>query len=209
MVIVPAPFPALGFDCITTMDPARASALKAAGMSFAVRYLGALTATEVSDILGAGLLLSVVTYGEGENWDPNSSGDPAGLGASAAQSDLVHLASIGIPVGATVWIDLEGVVTTATAAQVGAWVNGRAAVLKAAGWDVGLYVGANSVLNASQLYAIANVDRYWHSLSDVPTPACGFSLLQLYKTITLAETEIDVDCVQYDWQDRLPMMVGA
>ena len=42
MVVQPAPFPALGFDCITTMDAARASALKAEGMKFAVRYLGSL-----------------------------------------------------------------------------------------------------------------------------------------------------------------------
>ena len=61
-----------------------------------------------------------------------------------------------------------------------------------------------------QLYSLAQIDRYWKSLSDVPTPdSCGFCMMQLWKTITLAGTEIDVDCIQYDYQDRLPMMVAA
>ncbi len=203
MVVLPAPFPALGFDCVTPMNPARASALKAAGMSFCLRYLGSVTAQELADILAAGLLFMPVTFSRAPGWIPTP-----GLGTSDGQQDVQHLKALGLPSGCTVWIDLEGCAGSAQA--VADWVNSRAQVIRSAGFDVGLYVGGGDVLNGQQLYSLAQIDRYWRSLSqDVPTPAsCGFCMLQLWKTITLAGTEIDVDCIQYDYKDRLPMVVG-
>lgn len=203
MVIKPAPFPALGFDCVTVMTPQRASALKAAGMSFAIRYLGSVTAAELKIILDAGLLFMPVTFSRAPGWVPT-----AAMGTSDGTLDVQHLQSAGIPQGCTVWIDLEG--TAGSAPVVAAWVNARATVIRAAGYDVGLYVGAGDVLNGQQLYSLAQVDRYWRSLSAVPTPdTCGWCMMQLYKTIELAGTEIDVDCIQYDFRDRLPLMVAA
>lgn len=203
MVVKPAPFPALGFDCITVMTPQRASALKAAGMTFAIRYLGSVTAAELQVILAAGLLFMPVTFSRAPGWIPS-----AGMGTADGNLDVQHLNQAGVPKGCTVWIDLEGCAGSAQA--VADWVNSRASVIRAAGYDVGLYVGAGDVLNGQQLYSLAQIDRYWKSLSDVPTPAtCGFCMMQLWKTITLAGTEIDVDCIQYDYRDRLPMMVAA
>jgi hypothetical protein len=203
MVVQPAPFPALGFDCVTVLDAGRASALKAAGMKFCLRYLGSVTAAELATILAAGLMFMPVTFSRAPGWVPTQA-----LGTADGQQDVEHLKAAGIPQGCTVWIDLEG--AAGSAAAVAAWVNARAVVIRSAGYDVGLYVGAGDVLNGQQLYALANIDRYWKSLSDVPTPEpCGFSMLQLWKTITVAGTEIDVDCIQYDYKDRLPMCVGA
>ncbi len=203
MVIKLAPFPALGFDCDTVLTATSAAALKAAGMTFAIRYLGSVTAAELAAILGAGLMFMPVTFSRAPGWIPT-----AALGTSDGQTDVQHLTSAGIPKGCTVWIDLEG--TAGSAAAVAAWVNARAAVIKAAGYDVGLYVGAGDVLNGQQLYALAQIDRYWKSLSDVPTPEnCGFSMLQLWKSIMLAGTFVDIDCIQYDYEDRLPLMVAA
>lgn len=203
MVVQPAPFPALGFDTDTPLTVASATGLKAAGMRFCLRYLGSVTAAELAIILNAGLLFMPVTFSRAPGWIPT-----AAMGTSDGQLDVQHLHSAGIPQGCTVWIDLEGCAGSATA--VSAWVNARAAVIRAAGYDVGLYVGAGDVLNGQQLYALAQIDRYWKSLSDVPTPEpCGFSMLQLWKTITLAGTLVDIDCIQYDYRDRLPMCVGS
>jgi hypothetical protein len=201
MVVQPAPFPALGFDCVTPMTLARATALKAAGMSFAIRYLGSVTATEVSEILAAGLLFMPVTFSRAPGWVPT-----ADMGTQDGTTDVERLTALGLPKGCTVWVDLEGAVGPASV--VSAWVNARAAVIKAAGYDVGLYVGYGDVLDSQQLYSLINVDRYWKSLSNVPTPNCGFSMMQLWKTVTVAGTEIDVDVIQYDYQSRLPMMIG-
>jgi hypothetical protein len=204
MVIKPAPFPCLGFDCVTILDAARATSLKAAGMSFAIRYLGSITPSELASILDAGLLFMPVTFSRGPGWVPS-----AAMGTQDGTQDVQHLTSLAIPKGGTVWIDLEG--AAGSAAIVAAWVNARAKVIRAAGYeDVGLYVGAGDVLNGQQLYDLAEIDRYWRSLSSVPEPArCGFSMIQLWKTITLAGTEVDVDTVQFDYLDRLPMMVAA
>jgi hypothetical protein len=203
MNIVQAPFPAFGFDCVTVMDQTRASALKAAGMAFAIRYLGSVTATELNIILNAGLLFMPVTFSRAPGWVPT-----VGMGTADGQTDVQHLTSASIPKGCTVWIDLEG--TAGGPQAVADWVNERATVIQSAGYDVGLYVGSGDALNSQQLYSLAQIDRYWKSLSDVPTPAgCGFCMMQLYKTITLAGTEIDVDCIQYDMRDRLPLMVSA
>lgn len=204
MNVQPAPFPALGFDTTTVMDASRVQGLKAAGMVFAIRYLGSLTSNEVAVILGGGLGLMPVTYSRMPGWSPT-----AEMGTEDGNLDVQHLTAAGLPKGCTVWIDLEGVSPTATAADTAAWVNARATVIRQAGYDVGLYVGSADLLSAQQLYALAQIDRYWHSLSDVPTPSCGFALIQLYKTITLAGTEVDIDTVQYDYKDRLPLMVFA
>lgn len=203
MVVQPTPFPALGYDCVTPMDAARASALKTAGMAFCLRYLGSVTSAELAIILNAGLLFMPVTFSRAPGWIPT-----AAMGTADGQQDYQHLKAAGIPTGCTVWIDLEGCAGSPTA--VAQWINARATVLRSAGYDVGLYVGAGDVLNGQQLYALSTIDRYWKSLSDVPTPeTCGFCMLQLWKTVMIAGTEVDVDCIQYDYKDRLPMCVGA
>jgi hypothetical protein len=203
MVIQPAPFPALGFDTIVTLDAVHAAALKDQGFKFALRYLGSVTAAELAIILDAGLCFMPVTYSRGAGWAPT-----AAMGTSDGEEDVQHLKALGILTGCTVWIDLEGVNQTTPASVVSAWVNARATVLKAAGFDVGLYVGSDDILNNVQLYALPTIDRYWRSMSNVPTPQCGFCLLQLYPTVTVANVEIDVDCIQQDWQGRLPYVVG-
>lgn len=203
MIVKPASFPMLGFDCVTQMTPALARGLYDNGMRFAVRYLGSLTVAERDDILGAGLALSCVTYSRAPGWMPTP-----GMGTADGARDVSNLHAAGIPQGATAWIDLEGVDPSATVDDVATWVTERGACLRAAGYDVGLYVGYQQPLNGAQLYALPNVDRYWRSLSQgVPEPSCGWSMLQLYKTTLIAGVQVDVDVVEYDHRDRLPLFV--
>ena len=55
--VAPA-FPSWGVDCITKLTASSAASLKAAGASFAVRYLGSLSPEELHAILDAGLLVN-------------------------------------------------------------------------------------------------------------------------------------------------------
>jgi hypothetical protein len=190
MNTVPAPFPALGYDCVTQMDAVRAAGLKGAGMAFCVRYLGSITPSELAVILDAGLLVSLVTYAD--KWTP--------------EATVAELTALDVPHGVTIWLDVESV--NEDAATVTSAINAWAAAVSAGGWQPGLYVGANQPLNAEELYQL-NVVRYWRSMSNVPTPSCGWCLMQLYKTVTVAGTEVDVDCVQYDFQDRMASMIGS
>ena len=201
MQLKPATFPSLGVDCITALDSVRCAALKAAGIGFAVRYLGSLGALETNAILNSGLGLMTVGYSRAPGWVPT-----AGMGAADGMQDVQHYHNAGLMVGSTVWIDLEG--CAGTVDQATGWIEERATVLHSAGMDVGLYVGAYQPLGATQLYALPSIDRYWRSLSSgVPEPACGWSMVQLYKTVVIGGTEVDVDVVQYDHKYRLPMMV--
>ena len=187
---MPAPFPALGYDCVTSMDAERASALKAAGMAFCTRYLGSITSTEMACILDAGLLLSLVTYAD--KWTPSQT--------------VSELTALGVPQGATVWLDVESV--KEDAATVTQAINAWADAVTAGGWQPGLYVGASQPLSAVEVYQL-RVVRYWKSMSQVVEPQCGWSMVQLYKTTTIAGTEVDVDVVSYDYQGRLPTFIKA
>jgi hypothetical protein len=203
MIVKPAPFPSLGADMVTVLDAVRCAALRGNGIAFVVRYLDSLTQGELETILASGLGCSFVSYAPPGGWIPSEIFGEQG-GAQAVR----ELKALGVPQGATCWTDLEGVSEDAPAANVEAWGNARAGVIQAAGYDAGLYVGAGAGLTAEQLYALA-FDRYWKSLSRVPEPECGWSLIQLYPTTTIGGTAVDIDCVQKDYRGRLPAMVWA
>lgn len=181
-----APFPSFGVDCVTVLDPVSAYALKRAGAAFAVRYLGSVTNAELTSILGAGLLVALVTYAD--QWDP-----------ARAVADL---SALGVPAGVTVWLDVESVPQDPTQ-EVNAWAD----AVQAGGWQPGLYVGSNTGLTAQQLYGL-RVVRYWRSMSDVPTPKCGYCMQQLFPTTVVAGVPVDVDVVQQDWEGRVATFIG-
>ena len=192
MRAVPAPFPAMGVDCVSTITAASAAALAAAGVQFCVRYLGGLTADELETILVAGLAVSPVTYAD--RFD--------------AAETLAELQALNVPQGVTVWLDVESVKTDPTS-QINAWAD----ALSGAGYQPGLYVGANigppdNPLLAEALYKL-RVVRYWASMSNVPTPQCGWCLRQLYPTTKIAGVPVDVDVTQCDWEGRTCTMVSA
>jgi Domain of unknown function (DUF1906) len=186
---VQAPYPATGVDCVTVLDAGRAQGLKEAGMAFAIRYLGSITAAELATILQAGLLVGLVTYAD--QWD--------------GPTTVARLRALGIPAGVTVWLDVES--TTTRGDILVEEINEWAGILVAAGYQPGMYVGANTPLTAQDIYGLAVV-RYWRSMSLVPEPQCGYCLQQC-PTTTLAGTEVDVDYTRPDYAGRLPSFVGA
>lgn len=191
MRAVPAPFPALGADCVSTLTAESAQGLYDAGIRFAMRYLGGLTSAELQAILSAGLLVGLVTYAD----------------VFDGPRAVAELRELAIPAGVVVWLDIEGIGPDTSADRVTASVNAWAAAVSSAGYVPGLYVGANACLTSPQLYAL-DVVRYWRSASLVPEPACGYCLTQLSPTITLAGISIDVDVVGHDYRGRAPTFVG-
>jgi Domain of unknown function (DUF1906) len=204
-MIVRAPaFPSFGIDCVSILTASSCRALKAAGIAFVIRYLDTLTPQERDAVLEAELGLGFCSYSEAGGWLPT---DAKGI-AGGAQA-VAKLRALSIPEGPTVWTDLEGVAKSAAAADVMGWANAHASQITAAGYDAGLYVGAGGGLTGAELFSL-EFDKYWRSLSDVPTPSpAGWALLQLFKTTVIAGVAVDVDAVQYDWKDRLPLLVWA
>ncbi len=200
MIVAPAAVGARAIDTVTHLDAAHCGALRAAGVDFVIRYLGGITPPEMATILDGWLGLSLVTFSRAPGWTPS-----AELGSTDAARDLVHLAELASPLGATVWIDLEGCAGGPVATA--GWVNARSAALRAAGYDVGLYVGAGEALDGEQLYALPHVDRYWKSLSRVPEPTCGWSMLQRYPSTHVGGVWCDINDVQADTKGRTPNII--
>jgi hypothetical protein len=191
MRAVQAPFPATGVDCVTPITAQSAAALSAADILFCARYLGSLTSDELETILAAGLCVSPVTFAD--KFDP-------------AQT-LAELAALGVPHGVTIWLDVETVKEDPTGA-INAWAD----ALTEAGYQPGLYVGANigppdNPLLAEALYKL-RVVRYWSSMSRTPTPQCGWVMRQLYPTTSVGGVAVDIDVTQHDWEGRSCTMIG-
>ncbi len=195
---------ALGVDCVTVIaNKAMADGLYAHGFTFACRYLGSLSSSEVDVILESGMALMPVTYSRNPGWLPS-----AALGGADGNQAVSRCMAAGIPKGVTVWLDLEG--PGGHAADVIDWVNAWADVVKSAGYDPGLYCGYGTLLTSHELYML-HVDRYWHSVSRVTDsagqlaePACGWSMIQLNPSVMRAGVWVDVDVIQEDYQKRLP-----
>jgi hypothetical protein len=192
---------AMGFDVDMVIAPTIAKALRNAGMIFAVRYLGSLTSAECDSLLGAGLALMPVTFADAWN----------------GPQTVAQLRACGILEGVTVWLDVEGLGGDPTTAAEGAKAKIRtwADEVRAAGFDPGLYVGAQALLTSQELYELP-VDRYWHSMSRITdrngalaAPICGWCMHQLYPTVPVAGIPVDVNFIQKDFRDRLPTWMVA
>lgn len=131
---------------------AQAFALKNTGIDFFVGYLGAMNPARLKFILDAGLAFMPVTF--------------AGEYKDGAADEVAQLRALGIPRGATVWLDLEGINAwnmgkdPVTRRELIRQINAWAYDIKSGGWMPGLYVGAPQPLSGKELYALG-VLRYW------------------------------------------------
>jgi hypothetical protein len=204
----PAIDTAVGFDCDTPLTAVQCKAFAVARFQFAARYLSRgeevstdLQRAEVEAIHQAGLALVPVQHVAVAPWMPS-----AGLGSVLGKEAAADAEFIGCPTGVVLWLDLEGVVLGAPAAEVIAFCNNWDAEVRSAGYISGVYVGASSGLSASQLYRDLRTSHYWRSLSgsapDVDVR--GFQVNQSFGG-TLAGVEYDRDVVYRDRLGDLPV----
>lgn len=199
---------AQGFDADTALTAATGAALRATGFQFAIRYLSRTTPQNPGDlspaegrlILGAGLALMAVQHCPRPGWAPTSA-----LGRQYGDAAIRNAAAAGLPVGISLWLDLEGVASYATSADTIAYVNQWAAVVAAAGYTAGLYVGANQPLTGEELYWRLRVKQYWRSASIVPDiPYRGYCLAQALAPSPVDGISLDRDVVMADVFGGLP-----
>lgn len=193
-----------GFDTNTVVTSAQASAFKADGFSFCIRYLsrnqgqnaGDLSFNEAKIILEAGLALSAVQHVLAAGWNPT-----AALGNTYGTNAAANASSIGLPAGMNLWCDLEGIATGTPAQQVIDYCNAWYAAVLAGGFVPGIYVGANCILSGNQLYANLKFQHYWQSLSRVPAiPNRGYQMIQSLQNSPIHGLSIDNDTTQNDEQ---------
>lgn len=207
--IAPAAPGAQGFDSDTALVADTANALYGSGFRFAVRYLsrispqnaGDLGADEAQTILSAGLALMAVQHCPLAGWTPS-----AALGQSYGRVAAQNAQAVGLPIGLSLWLDLEGVAPYAGAADTIAYCNAWAGEIEANGFSPGLYVGANQPLSGDELYWRLRVTRYWRSASTVPEiPYRGYCMAQALAPSPIDGVALDRDVTIGDAFGGLPM----
>ena len=172
----------LGFDANTIITAAIAADMKTRGYSYCIRYVSRapkqnsfdLSAAEAQHILGAGLALMVVQHPRAEGFSITP-----GMGGSDGVFAAYHAFVLGFPPGVNVWCDLEGIAAGTGDNDVVTYCNDWFDAVAAAGYLPGVYVGAQSILDGSQLFLDLKFDHYWKSLSNVPDiETRGYQMIQ-------------------------------
>jgi len=187
-----------------------------------VGYLGSMSPARLKYLLDAGLAFMPVTF--------------ACEYKDGAADEITQLRALGIPVGCTVWLDLEGLDAWNTPAdKLTALIEAWGADMVKAGYLACLYVGAPQPLTGKQLYSLKSITRYWlgqgrcvsKATATEPSrdayPDCGWCMRQDWhgqKNGMLwppphvpcpagERVFVDTNSIQCDHKGRLPTWVRA
>lgn len=204
-----APVNAVGFDTDTVLTADTATSFRGNGFVFAIRYLslttpesaGDLSESEVSTIRTAGLALMAVQHVDSPGWVPSAT-----LGTQHGNAAAANAASITLPQGLTIWLDLEGVADGTPSDQVIDYCNSWFEVVVQAGYRPGVYVGAECGLTSSELGTALTCSFFWESGSSVPAvDGVGYCMVQqIDSAYVLDGVSYDRDTVQADEQGATP-----
>ena len=176
----------------------QASGMQAEGVDCFVGYLGAMNQKRLAMILGAGMAFMPVTFG-GEYED-------------GPLDEIAQLKALGIPPGASVWLDMEGLKAFKTnPAKLIGMIDAWAAAILAAGWMPCLYVGVPQPLTSDELWKL-KVQRYWKGQGSVrdrnnalaEPSGCGWCMTQMFPSVTRGSVLIDANMVGQDFRKRTP-----
>lgn len=209
MRVVEIPYGANLIDTTAILTDADCRNLKAAGIDGVIRYLPELTLEEIGRAFAAGLGVCLVAHVRVPGWTPTKEmGGADGLRIAQRARDL------GIPAGATLWCDLEGMAGSkdATVDYANAWWTS----VHAFHFEAGGYIGAGIPLDERELYTRLLFSQYWRSNSDVPhVRTRGYRLIQL----TASQEDLkrgysmvggvmaDRDVAQYDHKGGCPTWI--
>lgn len=174
---------ARGWDCNEVIGASEARLMKAAGFSFAVRYVKRdrphawdVSQNEILSLLNAGLGVMLVQHVAPPGWLPTAS-----LGMIYGETAAEEAHAVGLPFGVNLWCDLEGVRTGASHADTIAFCNEWHEAVERRGFLPGLYVGDQPGLTPTELYRELRFTAYWqaYNLATVDGPIVrGFQMKQ-------------------------------
>jgi hypothetical protein len=165
-------------------------------------------------LLSAGLGVMLVQHVEKAGppwWTPD---DDKGRAYGQRAADHAHL--VGYPSGATLWLDLEGIVPGTDPDIIIRYCNYWHDCVAAAGYAPGIYVGYNAILSPSQLYRRLKFSAYWaaYNLDEDQYPATRSICMKQHAARGLfapppgVPFDIDVDTVHRDNLGGLPMLAA-
>lgn len=200
-----APDGALGFDVNHPITANQAKSARQAGFQFCVRYVPRLelalepigdpdiTFREANAILDSGLAIVLVQHVSSPGWLAT-----AAKGLRFGKNAAIYAANCGFPQirgsakRVNIFLDLEEVSTSSTAAQIVDFCNEWHDAVDDAGYEPGVYVGSKNGLNAEQLFQKTAFKHYWHAASraDPPKARPGDRGYQLDQPLTLTSSEL-------------------
>jgi Rv2525c-like, glycoside hydrolase-like domain len=196
----------LGFDASVYVDPETARKLRDCGHRIAIRYIRrdkhvnekpdttwpiSLSSQELRELLAADLDISIVQFYSGRA--PSKE-----LGEKVGAAAAHNCKALSIPAEVTVWCDLEWPSKAPPAADVLVYANAWAKEVVDAGYEAGMYVGANCGVNGDQLWSMPKVRHYWKSASLVPWVSNrGFQMVQTLE-IEVQGIKVDQDIAMFD-----------
>lgn len=180
-------------------------ALRKAGKLGVARYMPLpanaasrdISHAELALICGNELELLLVQHVRLPRWDPAKHS-----GTNDAIKAVTHAEAAGYPLGAHLFLDLEGIngSAQATASFADAWQH---AVI-AAGYRAGLYVGYAVPLHPADLYNLHGFDSYWSDAGPRQVATRGFALRQHQPEVTIGGVSFDPDTMAPDAMGGLP-----
>jgi len=171
-----------GIDANSVLNAAFCGAARQRGFSFCIRYVsrqatqpaGDLSTAEANVILNSCMVLMPVQHVASSGWMPSQA-----LGNTNGRNAAKHVRNIGFPPGVNVWLDLEGVNSSAAHSAVIDYCNAWFAQVGNAGFVPGVYVGARAILTGDELFFRLQTKHYWKSGSNVPPiPHRGYQMIQ-------------------------------
>ena len=198
-----------GFDVDRPLSPEEYKAFADLDYSFVVRYIprslalvaGNLTKTEIADAHSAGVAVSAVQHVSPNNWYPSMA-----LGNQYGEYAAQYAASIELPPGMHLWLDLEGVAPGSSSGDVIAYCHAWASAVSQKGYLHGLYCGWRTGLTPRQLYDLP-FDAYWKAYNyDGGVPTRGYQVIQSVQE-TIAGVQFDPNVIQADNLGDLPFLL--
>lgn len=181
----------------------QAACLRAAGVTALAGYLGAMDHKRLANLLQNGLGFIPVTF--------------AGAYNNGAADELAQLKALAIPVGTTVFLDVEGKNTlTADIRELTDRVTSWHSAVKAAGYIPGHYAGVPQPFTSEELWRLP-AERYWRGQGSVRDRhnalaeplGCGWCMTQMYPSRPIGGLLVDYNMVGQDYRGRVPTMVVA
>lgn len=176
MNVIEIPDGSKGFDANSPVSVDSARRLVAADYRFALRYVrrdprasNDLNQSELATLLSAGLAVGIVQhFGPHEGWTPSDD-----LGKRYGMNAVDACRELGIPDGATVWLDLESVDAAVDIETIIRYCNRWHDVVAMGGLLPGIYVGYGARLTPDQLYRRLKFTRYFgaYNLNSDQVPA--------------------------------------
>jgi Domain of unknown function (DUF1906) len=212
MTIIARPAsPGTGFDCSVKPTPAQARALKAMDHTLVGRYVPLPANNAANDIDAAELIMLtdlgfevlLVQHVRTPPWDPR-----AHSGTIDAAVACEHALDAGYPLGAHLYLDLEGLVATADVAGAKLFVESWATRVLADGFKAGLYVGYDLPLSPTDLWLLHGINTYWTDAAHHHVANRGCAIVQ-GRELTVRGVRIDEDTIAPDMLGELPFIAAA